>query len=76
MTETENKRPTIIAVGGSKGGIGKSVFSANLGIHLSKEHKTVIIDLDLGGANMHFYLGHNKVLKKNINDFLVTEPQT
>lgn len=60
----------IIAVGGAKGGIGKSIFSANLAVHLAKlGKKTVAVDLDLGGANLHLYLGET-FLKWNINDFL------
>jgi len=60
----------IIAVGGAKGGIGKSIFAANLGVFLaSKGKRTVLVDLDLGGANLHLYLGET-LLEKNINDFL------
>ncbi|MFZ5446489.1 MAG: P-loop NTPase [Myxococcota bacterium] len=48
----------IIAVGGGKGGIGKSLLSANLGIALAKRGaKVVLVDLDLGGANLHTCLG-------------------
>ncbi len=60
----------IIAVGGAKGGIGKSMFSANLGVWLASQgYRTVVIDLDLGGANLHLYLGQT-FLQRNINDFL------
>jgi len=63
-------RAKIIAVGGAKGGIGKSIFAANLGVFLSSMGwKTVVADLDLGGANLHLYLGET-FLKWNINDFL------
>jgi flagellar biosynthesis protein FlhG len=48
----------VIAVGGGKGGIGKSMLSANLGIALaSRGAKVVLVDLDLGGANLHTCLG-------------------
>ncbi len=48
----------IIAVGGGKGGIGKSLLSANLGIALAQRGaKVVLVDLDLGGANLHTCLG-------------------
>ncbi len=61
----------IIAVGGAKGGVGKSIFSANLGVFLASQgFKTVVIDLDLGGANIHLYLGKKSLMKQNINDFL------
>jgi flagellar biosynthesis protein FlhG len=64
-------RGKIIAVGGAKGGIGKSVITANLGIHLSSlGFRTVLVDLDLGGSNLHLYLGHRAILQNTINDFL------
>ena len=48
----------VIAVGGGKGGIGKSLISANLGVHLaSRGAKVVLVDADLGGANLHTCLG-------------------
>lgn len=48
----------IIAVGGGKGGIGKSLCSASLSIALARMgHKVVVMDADLGGANLHTCLG-------------------
>lgn len=48
----------VIAVGGGKGGIGKSLLSANLGIALARRGaRVVLVDLDLGGANLHTCLG-------------------
>lgn len=68
--EQESRKSRIIAVGGAKGGIGKSIFATNLGIYLSSLGKrTVLVDLDLGGANLHLYLGEWS-LKYNINDYL------
>jgi len=65
-----DNRGKIIAIGGSKGGIGKSLFAANLGVLLSHRGlRTMLVDLDLGGANLHLYLGETS-LKRNINDFL------
>ncbi|MDH5752072.1 MAG: P-loop NTPase [Deltaproteobacteria bacterium] len=50
----------IIAIGGGKGGVGKSFLASNLGILLAKSKKsTVLIDADLGGANLHTCLGVN-----------------
>lgn len=63
-------RGNIIAIGGAKGGIGKSIFAANMGVLLaSMGHKTVLVDLDLGGANLHLYLGETK-FKGTVNGFL------
>lgn len=51
-------RHQIWAVGGGKGGIGKSLITANLGIVLAQQGKRVVlIDADLGGANLHTCLG-------------------
>jgi flagellar biosynthesis protein FlhG len=48
----------VVAVGGGKGGIGKSLVSANLGIALAqKGAKVTLVDADLGGANLHTCLG-------------------
>ncbi len=48
----------IVAVGGGKGGIGKSMVSANLGIALAQRGSSVVlVDADLGGANLHSCLG-------------------
>lgn len=48
----------VVAIGGGKGGIGKSLVSANLGIALAERgSKVVLVDADLGGANLHTCLG-------------------
>ncbi|HMN69069.1 MAG TPA: P-loop NTPase [Bdellovibrionales bacterium] len=61
---------TIIAVGGGKGGVGKSFVSSSIAIFLSElGYDTLAVDLDLGGANLHTSLGvplHNK----GINEFI------
>lgn len=49
---------TIIAVGGGKGGIGKSFVSSSLAIFLAHMgFETTLVDLDLGAANLHTSLG-------------------
>ncbi|HPW35419.1 MAG: MinD/ParA family protein [Syntrophorhabdus sp.] len=61
----------IIAIGGAKGGIGKSIIVANLSVLLaSKGFRVTAVDLDLGGANLHLCLGNKVLLQNNINDFL------
>ncbi|MBI5343770.1 MAG: P-loop NTPase [Deltaproteobacteria bacterium] len=50
--------PRIWAVGGGKGGVGKSLVAVNLGILLSRAGNNVLmIDADLGAANLHTFLG-------------------
>ena len=49
---------TIIPIASGKGGVGKTIFTANLAVTLAKMGKTVIaIDLDLGSSNLHTCLG-------------------
>ncbi|MBU0936280.1 MAG: P-loop NTPase [Spirochaetes bacterium] len=49
---------TILPIASGKGGVGKTVFTANLGAALAGMGKTVIaVDLDLGGANLHTAMG-------------------
>src|SRR5512139_350290 len=51
-------RKTIWAIGGGKGGSGKSFITANVGICLSQlGARVILIDADLGGANLHTFLG-------------------
>ncbi|MBF9016257.1 MULTISPECIES: P-loop NTPase [unclassified Oceanispirochaeta] len=48
----------IIPVASGKGGVGKSFLTVNLGVTLARMGKTVIlVDLDLGGSNLHTFLG-------------------
>ena len=63
-------RGTIIPIASGKGGVGKSVITANLAIALARlGHDTLAVDLDLGGSNLHSYLGlGNK--HSGIGDFL------
>jgi flagellar biosynthesis protein FlhG len=60
----------IWAVGGGKGGVGKSLIASSLGISLARmNNKVVAIDLDLGGANLHTALGVD-LPKQSLSDFL------
>ncbi len=50
--------PRIWAVGGGKGGVGKSVVASSLAATIAATgRRCAIIDADLGGANLHTLLG-------------------
>ncbi len=61
---------TVIPIAGGKGGVGKTLFAANLGVALaSLGFPTIVADLDLGNSNLHSLLGlPNK--HAGIGDFL------
>lgn len=71
-----SKAGRILAVGGGKGGVGKSVASIVLASALSRRGmKVVLVDLDLGAANLHTYLGlHGDT--PGIADFLMKRAST
>lgn len=49
---------TILSVASGKGGVGKSMVVSNLGLLLSRKGKKVVmVDLDIGGANLHILFG-------------------
>jgi flagellar biosynthesis protein FlhG len=54
----KSEGPKIIAIGGGKGGIGKTIISVNLGVTMVwQKKKVVLVDADLGGANLHTCFG-------------------
>jgi flagellar biosynthesis protein FlhG len=55
---TDTSRAQLWSIGGGKGGIGKSLVTLGLGVSLARLGKRVIlIDGDLGGANLHTLMG-------------------
>jgi len=59
----------IWALGGGKGGIGKSLVASSMAIALARMgHKVIAIDLDLGAANLHTSIGVG-LPKKTLSDF-------
>jgi len=49
--------PVVISIASGKGGVGKTFLSANLAFGFSEcIGKTLLIDCDLGGANLHHFL--------------------
>jgi len=60
--------PKIIAVGGGKGGVGKSFVSVNLALTIAdRAYRTIVVDLDFGGANIAMLLGVYNIV--NIDNF-------
>ncbi|HTR53925.1 MAG TPA: helix-turn-helix domain-containing protein [Kofleriaceae bacterium] len=50
--------PRVVAIGGGKGGIGKSLVAANVGIFLATLGKRVVlVDGAFGAANLHLFAG-------------------
>lgn len=50
--------PRIVAIGGGKGGVGKSLVAANVGIFLATLGKRVIVvDAAFGAPNLHLFAG-------------------
>lgn len=61
----------IWAVGGGKGGIGKTLLTSNMAVYLSWLNKrVVVIDMDLGGANLHTSLGVQSP-KRTLSDLVL-----
>jgi len=66
----------IWAIGGGKGGTGKSFVASNFGMILAKQSKKVLlIDADLGAANLHTFLGI-KGTALSFSSFLKAEIQS
>jgi flagellar biosynthesis protein FlhG len=50
----------VIPIASGKGGVGKSLVSANLGVAFAQAGKRVVLaDLDLGASNLHLVLGYH-----------------
>lgn len=72
----------IIPIASGKGGVGKSLVAANLGVAFAQAGQRVVLaDLDLGASNLHLVLGHQSPqtgigtflndTKSNFNDVIV-----
>lgn len=72
---SETSRPAdrgarLLAVGGGKGGVGKTFVTANLATSLARLGKrVVVVDVDLEGANLHTCLGI-KTPQRSLADFV------
>jgi len=60
----------ILAIGGGKGGTGKSLITVSIGICLANRgNEVLLIDADLGTANLHTFLGLEPP-RTGLSDFL------
>lgn len=67
MINWKNKK--VFSVASGKGGVGKTSFSANMGMRLADSgSKVLIVDADIGTANIHTLLGI-KYPEKTLRDF-------
>ena len=58
MTQEQQFTPLIIPIASGKGGVGKSMVTAGLARALATSgRRTIAVDLDLGGSNLHAYFG-------------------
>ena len=75
VPEIENPHdiPAILSVGGGKGGVGKSIISANISALLGKlGFRVLVIDLDIGCSNLHTNFGVSQP-KKTLADFILRD---
>jgi len=81
--EQPQRRQRIIAVASGKGGVGKTLVTANIGITLTRfGHRVMLIDADFGFGNLDLLLGitpkynltHVFSGKKEVADVLLTGP--
>ncbi|MCL2294552.1 MAG: P-loop NTPase [Spirochaetes bacterium] len=62
----------VIPIASGKGGVGKTLVSANLALALGQAgKKVVLVDMDLGGSNLHIVLGTTGI-RGGIGSFLNT----
>src|ERR1700722_16095086 len=68
----KQSEPLIIAIGGGKGGVGKSMVSSNLAVQYAQAGlQVVLIDLDVGAANLHTIFGIRQP-PKGLGDYFTT----
>jgi flagellar biosynthesis protein FlhG len=67
--EQKNGGAQVWAIGGGKGGTGKSFVTSSLGVTLAgRGSRVVLLDADLGGANLHSFLGIKRP-RQSLTDF-------
>jgi flagellar biosynthesis protein FlhG len=72
QTTRTDKEGEIWAIGGGKGGTGKTFFASSTGTQLAKKgRRVVLVDMDIGGANLHSFFGINRP-QKSLTSFFET----
>ncbi len=72
VNTSDLKKVRVISVTSGKGGVGKTVCVANLAVIMSKQgYRVLVIDADLGLANIDLHFGLNP--KFNLNHFFAGE---
>lgn len=83
--KVEPAEKTIFAVGGGKGGVGKTIITSSLGVGLAAMgYDVVLIDGDFGGANLHISMGilepeytfldYYTLQRETLNDIMLDTP--
>lgn len=68
--EFTKREPEILVVGGGKGGVGKTCFSANIAVEIAqKGWRVVVVDADLSCSNLETVLGQHA--EKRLDDFFL-----
>ncbi len=68
-SSSEQSEPLMMAIGGGKGGVGKSMISSNLAVQYALAGlKVIVIDLDFGAANLHTIFGLRQP-SKSLGDY-------
>lgn len=71
---TESASPTLLAIGGAKGGTGQSVLAVNLALALARTGRRIVLaDTDLGSPNTHVLLGMQRP-QYTLHDYLTKTP--
>jgi flagellar biosynthesis protein FlhG len=72
-TGAKREAPTLWAIGGGKGGVGKSVFASSLSVAIAGAGEScAIVDADFGAANLHTLLGVPRP-QLTLSDFIAGE---
>ena len=75
MKQVNTKVAEIWAIGGGKGGTGKTFLFSQLATYLAlKKKQVILVDSDFGGANLRYFFNIKKSEKSIKNFFINKEP--